>query len=235
MPVNFVHSLFYRVERGWDPISPEYAKEYDGLASREIDTLLVKRLDSLAGGLAGKRILDLGGGPGHYSVLFAKLGARVTWHDISQQYEQIARRHATLHGVALDFSLGYLEEAKKFGQNSFDLVFCRVCWYYCRSDRAFGRSLYSLVRPGGIGYIECNTPAFSRPQGFRRLQHWLNTYCWWKIGHPLPPHGRIAKLIHNYPVTYMKLNYSSAERDIVTFVKSKTANWHEARTIRDTF
>jgi hypothetical protein len=36
-------------------------------------------------------------------------------------------------------------------------------------------------------------------------------------------------------VTYMKLNYSSAERDIVTFVKSKAANCHEARTIRDTF
>jgi 2-polyprenyl-3-methyl-5-hydroxy-6-metoxy-1,4-benzoquinol methylase len=235
MPFNFVHGLLHRVQEGWDPISPGYASEYDKLASDGIDTILVNRLDSLAGGLAGKRVLDLGAGPGHYSVLFAKCGARVTWHDISREYESIARKHAAIHGVSLDFSLGYLEEARKFGRNSFDLVFCRVCWNYCRSDRAFGRLLYGLVNPGGIGYIECNTPAFSRPNGFRRLQHWLNTYFWWKIGHPMPPHGRIAELIHNYPVTYMKLDYSSAERDIVIFVKSNAADCSAASTIPDTF
>jgi SAM-dependent methyltransferase len=235
MPVNFVHSLLCRVEKGWDPISPEYAKEYDEFASREIDTALVKRLDSLAVGLAGKRVLDLGGGPGHYSVLFAKRGARVTWHDISRQYEQIARQHAALHGVSLDFSLGYLEEAKKFGPNSFDLIFCRVCWYYCRSDRSFGRLVYSLIKPGGIGYIECDTPAFSKRRGVRRLQQWLNTCLWWKIGHPLPPHGRIAKLIQKRPVMHMELDYSSAASDVVTFVKSKAADCNATRTIPDTF
>jgi 2-polyprenyl-3-methyl-5-hydroxy-6-metoxy-1,4-benzoquinol methylase len=224
MPINLVHSLLHRVDEGWDPISAEYANEYDGFASREIDTALVKKLESLAGGLAGKRILDLGGGPGHYSVLFAKHGAQVTWHDVSRQYEQIARQHAAVHGVSLDFSLGYLEDAKKFARNSFDLVFCRVCWYYCRSDRAFGTLLFSLVKPGGTGYIECNTPAFSRPQGFRRLQHWLNAYFWWKVGHPTPPHGRIAKLIHNLPVTYMKLDYTSSEKDVVIFIKSTEVN-----------
>jgi 2-polyprenyl-3-methyl-5-hydroxy-6-metoxy-1,4-benzoquinol methylase len=208
---------------GWDPISPEYAKEYDRFASNKIDTVLVKRLDALSGGLEEKRILDLGGGPGHYSVLFAKCGARVTWHDVSRECEKIARKRAEDCGVSLDFSLGYLEEARKFGRNCFDLVFCRVCWYYGRSDRAFGRLLYSLVKPGGIGYIECNTPVFSNPRGIRRLQHWLNAYVWWKIGHPLPPHGRIAKLIHKYPLARMELDYSSAECDIVTFVKPEIA------------
>jgi SAM-dependent methyltransferase len=235
MPVNFMHSLLYRVERGWDPIPPGYAKEYDNLSSSGIDATFLDRLEARSGGLAGKRVLDLGGGPGHFSVLFAKRGARVTWHDVSRQYEQIARQHAILHEVSLDFSLGYLEEARKFGRNSFDLVFCRVCWCYCRSDRAFSRLLYSLVKSGGIGYIECPTPAFSRPQGFRRLQHWLNTYFWWKVGHPMPPHGRIAKLISNYPVTHLELDYSSAERDIVTFVKSKAADCSAASTIPDTF
>jgi SAM-dependent methyltransferase len=191
----------------------------------------VSRLDSLSGGLAGKHVLDFGGGPGQYSVLFAKSGARVTWHDVSRQYEKIARKRAEDCGVSLDFSLGYLEEARKFGRNCFDLVFCRVCWYYGRSDRAFGRLLYSLVKPGGIGYIECNTPVFSNPRGIRRLQHWLNAYFWWKIGHPMPPHGRIAKLIHKYPVAHMELDYSSAESDVITFVKSKTPDCDATRTI----
>jgi SAM-dependent methyltransferase len=142
---------------------------------------------------------------------------------VSRECEKIARKRAEDCGVSLDFSLGYLEEARKFGRNCFDLVFCRVCWYYGRSDRAFGRLLYSLVKPGGIGYIECNTPVFSNPRGIRRLQHWLNAYVWWKIGHPLPPHGRIAKLIHKYPLARMELDYSSAECDIVTFVKPEIA------------
>jgi len=221
MPLNFVHSLFCRVERGWDPISPEYANEYDKLASDGIDTTFLDRLEALSGGLAGKRVLDLGGGPGHFSVLFAKRGARVTWHDISRQYEQIAKQHAALNGVSLDFSLGYLEEAKKFGKNSFDVVFCRVSWYYCRSDRSFARLLYGLLKPEGLGYIECNTPAFSRPKGIRQLQSWLNERLYWKIGHPMPPQGRIAKLIQKYPVIYMELDYRDLEQDIIIFVKSK--------------
>lgn len=60
MPVNLLHSLFCGVESGLDPISPEYANEYDKLASGGIDARLVTRLDSLAGGLAGKRVLAEG-------------------------------------------------------------------------------------------------------------------------------------------------------------------------------
>ncbi len=221
MPINFVHKLLHRVEEGWDPISLEYAKKYDRFASNEIDTVLVKRLDALSSGLEGKRVLDLGGGPGHYSVLFAKCGARVTWHDVSREYEKIARKRAEDCGLSLDFSLGYLEEAKKFGENSFDLVFCRVCWYYSKSDRAFGRLLYGLVKPGGMGYIKCNTSTFSRPKGMRKLQSWLNGRLWWKIGHPMPPHGRIAKLIQNYPIERLELDYSSDLCDVVLFVKRR--------------
>ncbi len=233
MPVNFLHNLLHPVEDGWDPISPEYAIEYDRFTSDGFDPQLVSRLDSLSGGLAGKRVLDLGGGPGHYSVLFAKSGARVTWHDVSRRYKKMAQRRAEADQTTLDFSLGYLEEAAKFGNNSFDLVFCRVCWYYSRSDRSFSRLVYSLIKPGGIGYIKCNTPASSNPKGFRRLQHWLNAYFWWKIGHPMPPHGRIAKLIHKYPLAHMELDYSSAEFDIITFVKSKTPDCDATRPIPD--
>ena len=80
MPVNYLHSLLHRVESGWDPISPEYAREYADFASSRIDITLVDHLERQVGGLSGKRVLDLGGGPGQYSVLFAERGADVTWH-----------------------------------------------------------------------------------------------------------------------------------------------------------
>jgi 2-polyprenyl-3-methyl-5-hydroxy-6-metoxy-1,4-benzoquinol methylase len=222
MVVNFIHALFHRVERGWDPISAKYAREYDERVSREMDLTFVHNLAELSGGLVGKRVLDLGGGPGHFSVLFAQLGAEVIWHDPSREYQNIARRRAEVNQVFLDFSLGYLEDAKKFGENSFDLIFCRVSWYYCRSDRAFGRLVYSLLRPGGIGYIESNIANLSRQTGVRRLQTWMNKSLWFKIGHPFPPRGRIEKLVRRFPVTFVKTDYCSQEKDVVIFQKSQS-------------
>jgi 2-polyprenyl-3-methyl-5-hydroxy-6-metoxy-1,4-benzoquinol methylase len=227
MPVNFLHGLLHRVEDGWDPISPECAAEYadhnsNGALRREAIEL-VKRLEMISGGLKDKSVLDLGGGPGQFSVLFALRGAKVVWHDVSREYQRIAQNQAAASGVSITFSLGYLEAAKNFGPDSFDAVFCRVCWYYCRGDRGFADLIYSLIKPGGIGYIECNTPAFSRPHASRRLQYWLNAYFWLKIGHPMPPHGRIAELIQKYPVTYVELDYSSELADVVLFVKRKSS------------
>ncbi len=223
MPVNFLHSLLHRVETGWDPIPRGYAERYSRTAWDEQRELSIGRIEALAGNLKGKRVLDLGAGPGQYSVLMAQRGARVTSHDISRQYQRIARTRAEAAGVKIEFSLGYLETARKFGPESFDLVFCRMCWYYCRSDRKFASLVYSLAKPGGIGYVECNTPAFSKPRGFLRLQHWLNAYFSWKIGHPMPPHGRMAKLIQNYPIERLELDYSSELVDVVLFVKGKSS------------
>jgi SAM-dependent methyltransferase len=220
MPANFLHSVLHPVEKGWDPIPAEYATEYDQHAARESRPALVDILEEQIGGFSGKRVLDFGGGPGQYSILFAQRGANVTWHDVSRQYQAIAMTRAQNAGVKITYSLGYLEAAKRFQADPFDLVFCRVCWYYARSDRNFARLLYSLIKPGGMGYIECNTPAFSKPTGLRKLQYWLNDYLWWKIGHPMPPRGRIEGLIQKYPVRTLNTDYSSEFLDVVSFRKS---------------
>ncbi len=224
MPVNLVHRLLHRVGDGWDPISREYAESYTAFASNSDGSEVVDKLERISGGLKGKAVLDLGGGPGQFSILFAERGACVTWHDISGEYERIARNRAASRGVEIHFSRGYLEDAKNLGTESFDLVFCRVCWCYSRSDRKFARLIYRLVKPGGVAYIDCNTPAFSKPTGFRLFQHYLNTYFWWKIGHPMPPHGRIAKLLLEYPNSFMELDYRSQLNDIVIFGKSPARN-----------
>lgn len=220
MPVNYLHSLLHRVENGWDPIPSSYACSYAELAWNERSPNLVRDLDLRVGGLTGKRVLDLGGGPGQYSILFAQYGANVTWHDVSREYEAITRERAAVAGVSIAYSIGYLEDAQRFETEPFDLVFCRVCWYYSRSDRAFARLLYSVVKTGGVGYVECNTPDFSKPRSWRRGQYWLNKHLWLKVGHPMPPRGRIAKLLQQYDLRQMTLDYSSPLRDIVVFRKA---------------
>ena len=168
----------------------------------------------------GRRILDLGGGPGQHSVALALRGGQVVWHDVSRSYLEIARSRAAASGARVEFSLGYLEDARRFQSAPFDLVFCRVCWHYCRSDRRFARLLYSLLKPGGAAYIDCNTPAFARSTGLRTLQSYLNSALGFKVGHPYPPRGRIAKLFHAFPAERVSVDYSSEWNDRVLFVKS---------------
>ena len=221
MPINYLHSRLHRVEAGWDPIPHDYAESYARAAWCEDGEPTLGRIESFIGGLSGKRVLDLGGGAGQYAALFARRGAHVTWHDISREYQRIAVNRATSQGLSIDFSLGYLEDAAKFGQCAFDCVFSRMSWYYCRNDRQFSRLLYSLLSPGGVGYIECNTPKFARLRGVRKMQSALNAWTGWKIGHPLPAHGRIAALIQQYPLARLEIDYSSDLKDIVIFMKNR--------------
>ncbi|MGB7759807.1 MAG: class I SAM-dependent methyltransferase [Bryobacteraceae bacterium] len=215
-----MHSLWHRPEHGWDPVSAEYAPQYSAHADAEFDPSVLDSIEGQIGALRGRRILDLGGGPGQHSVALALRGGQVVWHDVSRSYLEIARSRAAASGARVEFSLGYLEDARRFQSAPFDLVFCRVCWHYCRSDRRFARLLYSLLKPGGAAYIDCNTPAFARSTGLRTLQSYLNSALGFKVGHPYPPRGRIAKLFHAFPAERVSVDYSSEWNDRVLFVKS---------------
>jgi SAM-dependent methyltransferase len=219
MPINYLHHLWRRVEDGWDPVPAAHASSYSELAWRDRSPQVVDSLETRLRGFTGKRVLDLGGGPGQYSVLFAQKGADVTWHDISREYEAVTRHRAVEAGVSLHYSLGYLEDARLLHE-PFDLLFCRGCWCYARGDRTFAGLLYALIKPGGVGYVECCTPLFAQPQGWRKLQYWMNGYLWFKVGHPWPPHGRIAKLLQRHPIASMILDYSSPLHDIVVFTRA---------------
>jgi len=218
--INSLHKLLHRPERGWDPVPAKHAADYTRLAESTVDHNLVGMLAEKLGGLAGKRVLDLGGGPGQYAVTFACEGACVVWHDISRNYLRIAEARARSGAVNLTFSLGYLEDAGRLSADPFDLVFCRLCWYYCAADRPFAGIIYSLLKPGGAAYIDASTPALESPVGIRGFQCFLNNALWFKVGHPHPPHGRIARLFHQYPVAYMELDYSLPLRDRVFLIKS---------------
>lgn len=224
--INRLHSVFHRPERGWDPVPLDYAERYaqmEWAPMEKGDVPLIDHLTKQLGGFKGKRVLDLGGGPGQYSVAFAQQGAHVTWHDISYNYLRIAQGHVKRAKVKLEFSIGYLEDAKLFLDRPFDLVFVRACWSYCMNDRAFARMVYSLIKPGGAGYIDAETSEFEKPKGLRRLVYFLNRHLQWKVGHPFPPRGRVAILFQCYPIEHLTLDYSSPIRDKVFFIKSRDA------------
>jgi SAM-dependent methyltransferase len=217
--INQLQKAMFRPARGWDPVPGDHAASYAKCAWRDLDERLVDFIGGKIGGLQGKRVLDLGGGPGQYSVALARRGATVLWHDISSNYLGIARRRAEEHRVRIEFSLGYLEDAKRFAQTPFDLVFCRLSWRYCVSEDPFAGLIYSLVREGGAAYIESEVRTWAELSGLQRFQYLLNKGCWLKLGHPFPPRGRIAQLFQGYPIEHMCLDYRLPQVDRVFFIK----------------
>jgi SAM-dependent methyltransferase len=161
--INYLHARFHRPENGWDPVPPEHAIKYgahEWQAYNDVVRDVIDELEQWIGGFQGKRILDLGGGPGQYSVAFAKRDGEVTWHDVSQIYRSMAQERAKAFAVddKILFSLGYLDEAPKLLSDPYDLVFNRVCWNYGLSDRSLAEVVYRMVRHGGYAYID--TPQF---------------------------------------------------------------------------
>lgn len=220
--INWLHAQFHRPEKGWDPVPAVHGRNYaDSEWKAGVREVLLEELECWAGGLKGKEILDLGGGPGHYSVAFAKRGAHVTWYDISHTYQQIARQKAEDNGVSLAYFLGYLDEAPRKLGICFDLVFNRICFNYGRSDESFSKVIFQLVKPGGVGYVDTTHSMWRRETLplWSRLRTRLNDFSGIKIGHPFPPHGRLANTFANKNIEKMLIDYTSPYNDRIFFIR----------------
>jgi 2-polyprenyl-3-methyl-5-hydroxy-6-metoxy-1,4-benzoquinol methylase len=228
--INRMFALWQRPERGWDPVPEDHARAYAEHEWSHIDYCLIERLESYIGGFAGKTVLDLGAGPGHYAVAFAQRGAQVTWYDVSKTYLQIASQKAAEHRVVPEFVIGYLDEAYDRLKRQYDLVFNKGCFNYAWADAPFARIIYSLVKPGGYGYIRTNNAFMGASQRSLSLKarYWLYQRLNLKIGHPYPPRGKVPRLLLRYPIEQMVIDYTLYDRDIIFF---KKAGYDDGREI----
>lgn len=89
----------------------------------------------------------------------------------------------------------------------------RIYWNYCIDDWHFAKMIYSLVRPGGMSYIDTNTADWNIARGIlfpsarlmkrmkRRLFHSVYVRLAWKIDeYYMLPRGRIASRFSSLPV-----------------------------------
>lgn len=221
--INLIHSKIFRPENGWDPISSEYAETYarrEWMKGDEINRT-IDYIGSFLGSFDGKKILDLGAGPGQYSIAFAKRGADVTWYDISENYMHYAKAMEEDCGSRIEYKIGYMDEALRNVSRKYDLVFNRICWYYCISDIALSQAIFSLIKPGGWGYIDAPS-ARSREldQGtISKCQRFLYRHCSIKMGHPYPPKGRVVSLFAKLPIKTLSVRCSTSS-ELIVFQKS---------------
>ncbi len=103
----------------------------------------------------GDRVLEIGAGPGRFTIELARLGAQVTVTDISPVQLALNEHHVREHGYegAVESRLQLdVRDAGDFGNGAFDAVVAYggpLSYVFEDAGDAF-RSLVSVTRPGGF-------------------------------------------------------------------------------------
>ena len=100
----------------------------------------------------GDAILDIGGGPGHYSIHWARQGHPVTLLDLSGENVRFAKRKARQYGVRITAVQGDALDLGRFPDASFDQVFLMGPLYHLMNEESRLRAIAEAVRvlkPGG--------------------------------------------------------------------------------------
>ena len=142
--------------RWWDPTS-----EFRPL--HEINPLRLAHIDRLAGGLSGKRVLDIGCGGGILAEAMAAKGAQVTGIDLAEKPLKVAMLHRLETGSAVQYRLVSAEALAGEAPDSFDVITCMEMLEHVPDPPSTVAACARLVRPGGqvfFSTINRNAKAF---------------------------------------------------------------------------
>lgn len=103
---------------------------------------------------AGLRILDIGCGGGLLSEPMARLGAHVVGADAAEGNIPVARAHASLSGLEIDYRHAAAEDLAEAGE-TFDVVLNMEVVEHAADPQAFLDACGRLLAPGGL--MVCST------------------------------------------------------------------------------
>jgi 2-polyprenyl-6-hydroxyphenyl methylase/3-demethylubiquinone-9 3-methyltransferase len=132
--------------RWWDPTS-----EFRPL--HEINPLRLAHIERLAGGLPGKRVLDVGCGGGILAEAMAARGAQVTGIDLAEKPLKVAMLHRLESGAAVDYRLVSAEDLAAESPGEFDVVTCMEMLEHVPDPASVVRACARLVKPGGLVFF----------------------------------------------------------------------------------
>ena len=96
--------------------------------------------------LEGKTALDVGCGAGLLCEPLARLGAKVTGIDASEDVIAVAREHAAAMGLAIDYRAGDVQDL----EGQYDLITSLEVIEHVAEPAAFLRALAKRLAPGGL-------------------------------------------------------------------------------------
>jgi 2-polyprenyl-6-hydroxyphenyl methylase/3-demethylubiquinone-9 3-methyltransferase len=128
--------------RWWDPTS-----EFRPL--HEINPLRLGHIERLVGGLAGRRVVDVGCGGGILAEAMALRGAEVTGIDLGDKPIKVAALHAIESGAQVDYRLQSAESLADEQPEGFDVVTCMEMVEHVPEPASTVRACARLAKPGG--------------------------------------------------------------------------------------
>jgi 2-polyprenyl-6-hydroxyphenyl methylase/3-demethylubiquinone-9 3-methyltransferase len=128
--------------RWWDPDS-----EFKPLHA--INPLRLDWIRQITGGLAGKRVLDVGCGGGILSESMAVDGADVTGIDLAEKSLKVARLHGLESGVQVEYRAVAVEQLAAEQPASYDIVTCMEMLEHVPDPGSVVRACATLVKPDG--------------------------------------------------------------------------------------
>jgi 2-polyprenyl-6-hydroxyphenyl methylase/3-demethylubiquinone-9 3-methyltransferase len=129
--------------RWWD-LGGEFKPLHD------INPLRLDHIEHLAGGLAGKRVLDVGCGGGILSESMAQRGAQVTAIDLSEKALGVAQLHRLESGVEVDYRLISAEALAEESPGAFDVVTCMELLEHVPQPAQTVAACARMLRRGGL-------------------------------------------------------------------------------------
>ena len=155
-----------QAEEAWDKLANWYSARKEGSYEFKIQ---LPAILNLLGNLRGKSLIDIGCGPGNYSLEFAKRGANVLGIDLSQKMLDKARNNAKMADVKLTLQKS---DARliRCPDNSFDIAVIILAILNEKIIKEAARAL----KPGGLLLVSDTHPTLEAKG------HWKSD----KIGTP---------------------------------------------------
>jgi len=128
--------------RWWDPRGEMGALHH-------INPPRLRYIEACAGGLKGKRAVDVGCGGGLLTEGLAQRGAEVLGIDMAEEALEVARLHGLESGVKAEYRRVPAEELARELPESFDLVCCMEMLEHVPSPESVIAACARLCKPGG--------------------------------------------------------------------------------------
>ncbi len=100
----------------------------------------------------GDRVLDIGGGPGRYTMHLAERGCDVTLLDLAEENVAFAQAEAARRGLAVSTACGDARNTEAAVRGEFDHVLLMGPMYHLLEERDRERAIHSalgVLKPGG--------------------------------------------------------------------------------------